>query len=754
MKNTILSLLFALFFINSFSQISYGGEPHGWDSKAPPVYESYELPKIDLSKLQAEDEINDRYKDQPYRFGENVAVDLDIQNSGSWTELENGDGIWRLALLSEGAKSLNFVFDSYQVPEGGRIFVYTEDKTQLLGSFTNENASKNMSLGVGLVFSEKAIIEYHEPAEVRGEGYLHINNVTHGYRDILVDVETEAKGAFGNSDACNINVNCPEGIPFDFQKRSVALIVVGNSGICSGALVNNTQQDGTPFFLTANHCLPGNTNNTQNWVFYFNHETAGCSGNNGPTNQSISGGSLLSSNAESDFALLELNNVPPSSYNVCYSGWDATDSQSSVSSAYGIHHPSGDVKKICFEEDAPYHENLGSFVNQVWYVDQWELGVTEPGSSGSPLFNQNGLIIGKLSGGQAACNGEVNNGSFDYYGRMGVSWTYGSTPSTSLRFALDIANTGILIVPNSCNSNLPDINASLGVINGIPEAYCNLFASSVSVNVVNLGTETLEDIVLEVNLNGNIELVEWSGTILPQENTFVPLGEITPAAGINNLSVEIISLNGQADTDILGNTAEKIFEAFDQSLVLNLNIDLDDFPNETTWQITSALNEVIDSGGPYNDGDDPVSETICLPDGCYDFTIFDSANDGICCGFGFGSYSIVDEFGTVYAEGGQFGESETSEICAVLDTQTTAKSEILLFPNPATDILKISAQNDVIERVSIFDIQGKLISEKTGINSAGAVFNTNAFPSGLYVVEVVGLNGNSTRLKAIVAKEK
>ncbi|HKK39464.1 MAG TPA: T9SS type A sorting domain-containing protein, partial [Cryomorphaceae bacterium] len=473
----------------------------------------------------------------------------------------------------------------------------------------------------------------------------------------------------------------------------------------------------------------------------------------GPTNQSISGGTLLSSNDESDFALLELNNTPPTSYNVCYSGWDATDSENSVSSSYGIHHPSGDVKKICFDDDAPYHDVLNSFVNQVWYIDEWELGVTEGGSSGSPLFNQNGLIIGQLAGGQAACNGDVNNGSFDYYGRMGVSWNYGSTPTTSLRFALDQANTGILIVPNSCNSDLPDLNASLGIVNGIPEFFCELNSFTPSVNVVNLGTETIEDIVLEVNLNGNVQLVEWSGNILPQANTFISLGGLTPSVGFNNLSIEIISVNGEEDTDALGNTASKDFQAFDQALGFTVNIDLDNYPEETTWIITSELNEVIASGGPYTDGDDPVSEFFCLGDGCYDFTIFDSANDGLCCGFGLGSYSVVDEFGTIYAQGDEFGSSETSEICSVLDTQNTMKGELNLYPNPASDVLKISAINDVIDQVRIYDISGKTVSEKTGINSSETLINTNALPSGLYVVEVVGTDGNSTRKKVIVANQ-
>ena len=81
------------------------------------------------------------------------------------------------------------------------------------------------------------------------------------------------------------------------------------------------------------------------------------------------------------------------------------------------------MKKICFDDDSPSQQN--QFGAAVWYIDQWELGVTEGGSSGSPLFDQNHRVIGQLYGGGAACAGSVNNGQPDWYGRFDVSWGLG-----------------------------------------------------------------------------------------------------------------------------------------------------------------------------------------------------------------------------------------------------------------------------------------------------------------------------------------
>jgi len=100
---------------------------------------------------------------------------------------------------------------------------------------------------------------------------------------------------------------------------------------------------------------------------------------------------------------------------------------------------------------------------------------------------------------------------------------------------------------------------------------------------------------------------------------------------------------------------------------LELVIVLDNYPGETTWEITDAGGDVWAQGGPYGNFSPgtAVTEAICLPDGCYDFTIFDSYGDGICCAYGNGSYELSNaQDGQVYASGGQFGSSETTPFCA------------------------------------------------------------------------------------------
>lgn len=95
---------------------------------------------------------------------------------------------------------------------------------------------------------------------------------------------------------------------------------------------------------------------------------------------------------------------------------------------------------------------------------------------------------------------------------------------------------------------------------------------------------------------------------------------------------------------------------------INLSITLDNYPGETTWEVVNSSGATVASGGPYSGAGSSVNEDLCLPDGCYDFTIFDSYGDGICCGYGNGSYTLSDG-STVLASGGSFGSSETTSFC-------------------------------------------------------------------------------------------
>lgn len=392
------------------AQIEFGGKPYGTDhSNALPEAPVEVMPAVDAEALLAEDAIRlQESKQGPFRFGFNHEVDLGLANSGVWSTMSNGDRVWRLGIRCPEAYSINFVFDRYVVPVGAKVFVYNESG-DVIGGFTAESNPGHAVLGVTQVPGERITVEYVEPASVQGRGELHINQVTHAYRDVVGSAPS-----LNESGSCNNNVICPVGDPWRNQIRSVAMITVGGSGFCTGQLINNCADDGTPYFLTARHCTQGD--NVATWVFRFNWDSPTCSTtSNAPTNRTVSGSTMRATVSNADAALLQLNSTPPESYNVFYTGWDK--STTAATSATGIHHPSGDIKKISFEYQPVTSATYGGA--QVWRVSAWNDGTTEGGSSGSGLWNQNGLLVGQLYGGEASCSYNFN----DYYGKLSTSYS-------------------------------------------------------------------------------------------------------------------------------------------------------------------------------------------------------------------------------------------------------------------------------------------------------------------------------------------
>jgi hypothetical protein len=714
------------------AQISYGGAPRrDLPTDALPVHD---FGSVDRGALAAEDAVTDSYKEVPWRFGVEHVADIGTERGGAWTAVD-GAPVWRTVVRCPGAQSISVRFDRFSVPKGGQVFLWATDGSGFLGAFDHRSMKPWGGLAVGVLAGEELVVEYRGPQGSAPEAAdLHIDLVVHGYRGIVpAHTDDDAdRGPYGTSGACNINVNCPEGALWATEKRSVALILQGGFAVCSGALVNTTLNDGTPYFLTADHCL----GNPGNWVYVFNHESATCAGSTGPTNATVSGGSLVANNGGSDFALILLDETPPASYNVQYAGWDA--SGTAPVNATGIHHPSGDVKKICFDEDGPTQGNQGGAA--VWYISEWEAGVTEGGSSGSPLFDQNHRIIGQLYGGFAACAGAVNNGQADWYGRFNVSWNTGSTAATRLRDWLDPANSGITAVDGWPDGAVSYANDGAVGITGLPdEVLCGGGSITPSVTLTNFGTEVLTQATLTWSLNGSVPVeVAWSGSLAQFASTSVALPTMALADGVNALDVALTSANGQTDENAANNIASAEVSAFiGPTFTYSLVLTLDDYGSETTWEVR-RLGNVVYSGGPYEDdlGGTEVVVDLCLEDGCYILEISDSWGDGMCCEFGNGGWELLDPAGAVVASGGQFTDSETEQFCtpdvAVIEGGAEGRG-VVVVPNPTSGEFRIDGALPVGAEVMVMDAAGRTVAR-----GVGRTWDLSGMPAGVYVVRVAG----------------
>ncbi len=681
------------------AQLSFGGAPLG-------LKKDHGLPKapvevmapVDAAALLAEDALRvAKGIKGPFRFGYNHMVDLGTDNSGVWHELPNGDGVWRLGIECPEAFSINFEFHDFVVPAGGKVYVYN-DQGEHIGAFEAGSNPGFTTLGVTQLSGDRITIEYVEPAAVRGQGILRVNQVTHAYRDVF----STAKG-LGDSGSCNNNVICPVGDPWRDQIRSVAIITVGGSGQCTGTLINNCSEDGTAYFLTARHCIPG-SQNISNWVYRFNWDSPSCPLNqNGPTTQTLSGSTLLTTNAGSDMALIRINTAPPASYNVFYSGWDRGTSP--PTSSVAIHHPSGDVKKISFDEQAAVPGNYGAA--QCWRILNWEDGTTEPGSSGSGLWNQNGHLVGQLYGGTANCSNNID----DYYGRFDVSWT---------QLSSHLGSCGPVLDGYDPNNNEPlAYDAALQSINGVPAQLCNQNTITPSVTIRNNGTVTLTSVAITYQATGGSPATSnWTGSLASGAQVNHTLPNITLPNGNATLTVTASLPNGQADENPANNTSTQSILVATPGEQVTLNITLDDYGSETTWQLATNTGTVLFNGGPYQDNQDQtvVSANWCLPHGCYTFTMFDEWEDGICCEYGNGSFQITGTQGVLVNNNGVFEASTASNFCVgvVGVDELSEAGDFVLAPNPTDGLLNIRLTSALPEagHLVVYDAVGRVLTQQ------------------------------------------
>ena len=445
----IIGIVFLLFGNLSYGQLSTNEKPYSF-SYDNLKWENNQvvLPKIDLEEISKEDSI-DEENGNPPRFGYPHKVDLNLDNSGEWLSLPNGDKLWRLEICCPSAKSINLLYDKFWLPDDAKMFVYSRDKKQILGAFTSRNnkgsSSEPRGFATGLVYSDSIVIEYYVPHYIQNIGFISIAYVIQGYR--FFGVET---GNLGRSGACQVNINCLEGQGWQKEKNAVAAIIIDGRYLCTGSLVNTTSKDNRPFFLTADHCLNGhdalNNENCDYWTFYWNYESPDCNNPiNEPEHYTTNGAVVLANNSISDFALLYLNEDPRD--NSCikkyYLGWD--NFGNSGTSVIGIHHPKGDIKKIATKNTAP--TTSGNFWSLYWDQTTNGYSVTEGGSSGSPLINNDRHLIGQLYGGSSL---NCTNPSMDYalYGKFSQSWTSNDTADNhrKLKPWLDSLNTGNTVI--------------------------------------------------------------------------------------------------------------------------------------------------------------------------------------------------------------------------------------------------------------------------------------------------------------------
>jgi hypothetical protein len=428
-------LLFAL--NNVYGQISEGGLPpsfrYGRSLRSTiPLAQAPVRFNVEDMKLVDEWQVS---QGQPLKVATLIEYGLTTDNAGAWSVLPGGESVWQLNIRAEGAIALMLYYRAFYIPEGGKLFIYNAGQTQVIGAFTHRSNPEAGKFATEFIAGDDIVLEY--VAAPGGEKpRIEIESIGYGYNHLTVGDNPSARS---ETSSCYININCEEGDDWQTEKTGVCKMIqrIGREAyLCSGSLVNNTAEDFKPYILSAYHCsatleAEASASDYNQWMFYFHYERSGCDDDSpAVSSQTMTGCRKVVSiplDGGSDGLLLLLNQDIPDSYYAYYNGWDRREA--AATSGVNIHHPEGDYKKIStftgratsasWVGDDDKEGADGAHWNVIFDETANGVSVTAGGSSGSPLFNQDKLITGTLSGGASDCD---NPKGMNLYGKLSYHW--------------------------------------------------------------------------------------------------------------------------------------------------------------------------------------------------------------------------------------------------------------------------------------------------------------------------------------------
>lgn len=365
-----------------------------------------------------------------YRYADNLAVTINMSN-GNITTTSLGK-VWTLRIVIPMALNIGFTFNQFSLSSSAEMYIFNEYRTVLDSGITQSIFSYTDKIGISPMKGNSMIIYIIEPNNFGAfQSSVEIQKVEAGFQEIK-DVEDLGIIPSGPTVNCDPMVLCQ---PNKINSARAVARFFSNGFQCTGTLINNEDNNGRAFFLTAFHCIDVGSNNNANGNgngildpseinaladsrIQFQFWRNSCNGTIINEMTPFSGAILRAFWPSSDIVLLELRNPPGVGDGVNYAGWSRQTYSPADYGSYIIHHPQGEDMRITNSRLVKTW-----YWNTLFWTAKYSSGTVDKGSSGSALFNENDQIVGQLKGGWSNCN-YTDFG--DRYGKFSHSWNAAS----------------------------------------------------------------------------------------------------------------------------------------------------------------------------------------------------------------------------------------------------------------------------------------------------------------------------------------
>lgn len=652
-----------------------------------------------------------------YDYGTVLSANIILDN-GNFTTTSAGK-VWTVRISVPNALNIGLTFTQFNLSPSAEMYIFNEARTVLNKEIKKEHFTNSDTILINSIKGNSIIVYVIEPNNFGTfQSSIIIGELVAGYREIQdVGDADDGTPTLGHSINCIPHVQC---YPLHMMSaRAVARIETRISpttvGHCTGTLINNEQNNGRAYLLTAFHCIDRNNNGNfdadelelirTRTSFQFQFWRTQCIGATNNTFRQFNGAVVIAGNRASDMVLLELIDQPGIGDGVNYSGWSRQTTASSNSQSFIIHHPDG--------QDMRHTQtrNVGTFAfNSNYWKANYSSGVVAPGSSGSALFNENNQIIGQLKGGASSCHFTDFS---DRYGKFERSWN-GAGLQQWLSPNQDLQATGLL--------NLTDIP-----INGPGTIACTTPAQFSTL-------PNLLDVTYEWAVTTGLQIISGQGTStvtisgFPNNNAgsgFLTLTLRSPTKGrtrIYTVTKQVFISNGSVSGTYNSptNSAETLipFSRFNQTT------------NNTCLSV--ATNMTIPAGSTVSwSGPANTSEIVWSQSGDNVNIYFSELNQSIVL-----TLSVTNSCGTTNLNY-RFTCTSTSS-CGI------APLRVSLSPNPSSSTMQVTLTDKTnpnikmdISEIRILDKTGNMKQKKTyGIGQKNISLNVSSLVPDVYTILV------------------
>jgi len=674
--------------------------PCGLNYKTYHSISAEELPAIDTAWLNR----------QPQQaIEENVAYNFkahfDPATGGTWKTILPGIDSWFLKLRSANAYGMGLVLSDVRLQTGEALYIYNQHA--LRGPFKDRGIPESHVLPVNFLQGDEILIEYDVPSG-KNHGAFVVETVSHVFRTMDPYIQPSPQ-----MPAARSGVNCYMCVNNDIielQRRSVVKLIIQYDSIskfCTGVLMNNTAHDNKPYVLTAQHCISSQFDADRS-IAVFRFEDIDCVGETHFDDFLLVGAYHRASLFENDFALLEFYEKPPLEFHPYYAGWDISDQ--SLDGVTCIHHPQGGPKKISLSNNAvvtgTFNDVSTRAVDAFWNVIRWDIGVTEGGSSGAPLFSNDNHVIGSLSGGSSDCGAPYN----DYFEKLSVSWAASSDPAQQLKHWLDPVGSDVKKIDGK--DPFENIHATCGIRSNVKsgesqnlEAYGggDGFFSGVNSDGISSYAEkfSVPDTALltGVTLNvGSVNAASAGGLLVTINSNDKGL----PGASLATAYIPYDHLTEDSTNHIEIYPYLKVAGDFFISYTISYSPGDSFAMMQTSWRATAENTAYV----KLSSGWKPI--TVISPNGA---------------GAAFGIKLMICE--------------------STVENPPVSDNVAVFFPNPAAGVLIAKLPEGVSGeiRLSVFNVQGKQQTVPFNVYENDVVITTADLAAGLYIVRISTTKG-------------